>query len=349
MGKYRSGFTIVELAVVVIVIGILAAVAVLGYGTWRQDIAEQQIQSDLTNAASAMESARNFGKDYPLSLPTTFTASEGVTLTVTSSGLDFCIRGTSTSVAKTYSINKGKAVKEGACDDLSVYSMQRLTNATCPINRALAVDARDSHTYWVKKIGPSCWMMTNLAYAGGGDTTFEDVKTLQLGSGAFESSGTSSEPMYYIPPGANVTTFPDSPSTATNGIGQYGYLYNWCGAMGGQATSACSGTATTPTPVTTTSVCPAGWRLPLSAELSVINSVANGGSTTTSTGLRINWLAQYSGSGSPTFYDQGLWGHYWSASQSGTSTAYKMALSPTSVSSATSMPKYFANALRCMI
>ncbi len=75
-----KGFTIVELIIVISIIGILATITVVGYGSWRTNATATQLKSDLNGAASAMENARNFGNGYPLTIPTSFTPSSGVTL-----------------------------------------------------------------------------------------------------------------------------------------------------------------------------------------------------------------------------------------------------------------------------
>lgn len=75
-----DGFTIVELIVVILVIGILASVSIISYSGWQKSIVITQLKNDLGNAARAMEASRNFGISYPLSVPNTFSTSEGVTL-----------------------------------------------------------------------------------------------------------------------------------------------------------------------------------------------------------------------------------------------------------------------------
>lgn len=67
--------------------------------------------------------------------------------------------------------------------------MQKVTTATCPTSRTMAVDARDNHTYVTSKTqegaNARCWMLTNLAYAGGtsngGSNTYND--TIPTGDG----------------------------------------------------------------------------------------------------------------------------------------------------------------------
>lgn len=96
----KSGFTVVELCVVVAVIGLLVGVGIMGYGQWRRNIAQREVQSDLTNAGAAMENARNFGNGYPLALPSNFAASKGVTLTYKAGGTAsaYCLNASSVRV-----------------------------------------------------------------------------------------------------------------------------------------------------------------------------------------------------------------------------------------------------------
>lgn len=91
--KRNQGFTIVELMVVVVVIAILASVGFVGWGSWRQNAAKREVQSDLQIAAAAMKSAKNESSSngYPFELPSTFKSSSNVTV---------YYRGTYSSVSK---------------------------------------------------------------------------------------------------------------------------------------------------------------------------------------------------------------------------------------------------------
>jgi prepilin-type N-terminal cleavage/methylation domain-containing protein len=89
-----SGFTIVELAVVITVIGILAGVTLVGYGNWQERAAKDLVKSDLLQVAASMENAKNFGNGYPATIPSDFSSSPNVTVTLasTASG-SYCING----------------------------------------------------------------------------------------------------------------------------------------------------------------------------------------------------------------------------------------------------------------
>lgn len=97
MAAKNNGFTIVELITVIAVLAILISITVFMIGNWRQETAENEVKSDLTNLASAMENARNFGNGYPSSLPSSFRESENVDVSLESSSLTaYCAEGTST-------------------------------------------------------------------------------------------------------------------------------------------------------------------------------------------------------------------------------------------------------------
>lgn len=98
MAKIRvvNGFTLVELIIVIVVVGILAGMSVVSYGSWRVSIAQKEVQSDLQLAASAMENSKNFMTGYPTALPSTFRSSQNVSVTYHSgSSASYCLNGVS--------------------------------------------------------------------------------------------------------------------------------------------------------------------------------------------------------------------------------------------------------------
>ncbi len=233
--------------------------------------------------------------------------------------------------------------------------MQKVTTANCPTTRTMAVDARDNRTYWLQKLSDGkCWMLTNLAYAGGGIDAYNDTKTITL-----SSSGSSYvQPRYHIPTGANPTTNPVQPSTDTAGGGsgegrQYGYLYNWCAAMGAQTSTSACANATTPAPDAAVSICPSGWRLPTgtatTGDFTLLNNAVNGGLTNTDAGLRSEWLAQRSGYWySSGFVYQGSNAYYWSSTQYSAVNAYYLSYYSSAVNPSNNSNKTNGFAVRCV-
>lgn len=113
--KQLHGFTIVELLVVIVVIGILATIGVVSYGNWKTQSIATQLKSDLTGVVAAMESARTFGNVYPSTVPSTFIPSSGVVLSGggMSDGENFCI--TATKNSSSYRITNYSVPKPGVC------------------------------------------------------------------------------------------------------------------------------------------------------------------------------------------------------------------------------------------
>ncbi len=357
-GSVSVGFTIVELLIVIVVIAILAALSMVAYNSIQSRAVAAVLRSDVKNASTQLEVAKATNGVYPSpTLPTTIEKSDGTTLQYTSDGSSYCVTATSSrSTSLSFMIRSdGAASQPGTCPGhtdgggvVAASHMQTISTAECPAVRTMVVDGRDNRTYWVQKLADDrCWMLTNLAYAGGGANTYGDTKTLQ--DGTSDGTFTYTAPKYYMPAGANPTSNPTEPSAATTGTGQYGYLYNWCAAMGGQlGTGACTNTAT-PLPSTATSVCPANWRLPVSSEFGALTSVIGATSNTAgATVLRTTWLAQYGGSWANGFANQGSQGRFWSLSHDAANTAFNLYFHASNVNPAASTNKYYGFSVRCV-
>lgn len=360
---FQQGFTIVELLIVIVVIAILAAITIVSYNGISSRAKASSAQLSAKQGYTKVTSYAIQNSDaYPPDLTTAGLSNASGTLyeysvdntanphtfclTATVSGVSYNV--SSTSSVPSSGLCPGHTGGVGIADGATI---QTVTSANCPATRTRVVDGRDNNTYWVQKLADGkCWMLTNLAYAGGGTNTYSDTKTLVNGTGG---STTSTVAQYYIPANANVTTTPTAPSTSTDGGAtnpQYGYLYNWCGAMGGQSTAACSGSAVTPTPDTTTSVCPAGWRLATGngGEFAALNSAVNSNSTSSDAGLRSAWLGQWAGFWSTSFNNAGTYGYYWSSTLSSSSGAYGMITYSTGVGTAMVYNKSNGLSVRCV-
>uniref|UniRef100_A0A831XMC0 Type II secretion system protein GspH n=1 Tax=Geobacter metallireducens TaxID=28232 RepID=A0A831XMC0_GEOME len=63
--RNKKGFTLIELLIVVAIIGILAAIAIPQFSSYRAKSYDSAAQSDLRNLKTQMESAYADGNSYP--------------------------------------------------------------------------------------------------------------------------------------------------------------------------------------------------------------------------------------------------------------------------------------------
>ena len=91
MLKRREGFTLIELLIVIVIIGILAAIAIPKFGKTREKAYFKAMQSDLRNLSSQQEvyysqPANNYQYAPNRTLLVDFIASQGVSADVSVSG-----------------------------------------------------------------------------------------------------------------------------------------------------------------------------------------------------------------------------------------------------------------------
>ena len=84
MSRNRKGFTLIELLIVVVIIGILAAIAIPKFANTKQKAYVATVKTDLRNLVTAEEAYFADATTYTTSLATTqFQPSQGVTYSVT--------------------------------------------------------------------------------------------------------------------------------------------------------------------------------------------------------------------------------------------------------------------------
>ena len=91
MIKRRPGFTLIELLIVIVIIGILAAIAIPKFGKTREKAYFKAMQSDLRNLSSQQEvyysnPANNYNYAATIGALTDFAPSQGVTVAMAYSG-----------------------------------------------------------------------------------------------------------------------------------------------------------------------------------------------------------------------------------------------------------------------
>lgn len=117
MQKTKSGFTIVELLIVIVVIGILAAITIVAYNGVQDRAYTTTLKSDLSNASQQMELANATVGSYPTTLPSDVKASPNVILSLSQATTGYCINAelsTKPSIQWRYDSANG-GLQQGLC------------------------------------------------------------------------------------------------------------------------------------------------------------------------------------------------------------------------------------------
>ncbi len=117
----RRGFTIVELLIVIVIIGILATIVIVAYNGIQQRAHVAVLQSDVKNASTQLEIDNVQIGTYPATMAAAnsgagLKASPGTTYqyTYTSSGNSYCLTGTNSGVSY-FASNDNQTPQSGAC------------------------------------------------------------------------------------------------------------------------------------------------------------------------------------------------------------------------------------------
>ncbi len=120
----QKGFTIVELLIVIVVIGILAAITIVAYNGIQQRARNASIASDLRNVANQFEAIKAQDGSYPNAVPADFRPSAGNILQATATGGEsFCVNlyQDNGAVRKSWD-SRTPGVRDGLCSGIAVGS-----------------------------------------------------------------------------------------------------------------------------------------------------------------------------------------------------------------------------------
>jgi prepilin-type N-terminal cleavage/methylation domain-containing protein len=108
--RRTQGFTLIELLIVVVIIGILAAIAIPKFANTKEKAYLASMKSDLRNLVTAQESYFSDYATYSTNLGTYFAASSGVTIAVgAATGSGWNATATHNATTKTCGIYYGNA------------------------------------------------------------------------------------------------------------------------------------------------------------------------------------------------------------------------------------------------
>ena len=111
----RKGFTLIELLIVVVIIGILAAIAIPKFANTKEKAYVAAMKSDLRNLVTAEESYFADNTTYTTALTSAqYNASQGVTVTIgTATGTGWAASAAHNGTTKTCTIALGGAAGTG--------------------------------------------------------------------------------------------------------------------------------------------------------------------------------------------------------------------------------------------
>lgn len=115
MRKNSSGFTIVELLIVIVVIAILATISIVAYNGIQNRARESLLKSALSNAGKWMQTENAKNGTYPTSL-SSFQGQSGVALSLSTVAGGFCINGETLNGSPLSFRNESTSgIQEGLC------------------------------------------------------------------------------------------------------------------------------------------------------------------------------------------------------------------------------------------
>lgn len=325
--RIRPGFTIVELLIAIVIIGILAAITIVAYNGITTKAREAQVISDLKSSSILIEidnatngsypssqSAVNNGQGLPEGVTYTYNDPDGYCITSSYIRNGATINYYLNNITQTPALGSCpitattmQALTTAMCNSLPIYTGTNGSEALVTLTDPRGADPSEHRTYTVGKLADNnCWMLDNLKL---GSTTTSLILTPadsdvasnftlpQVINGTGAASDTSDNPgNNYDTPYAYYSTNDNPGNPQTN----YGYYYNFSAATAGETrTSLPAGTGDA-----AHSICPSGWHLPTGrsgGEFFVLDTTAGtggfGGTGANQSGLtgKNPWLLQDAG------------------------------------------------------
>lgn len=165
--QHQSGFTIVELLIVIVVIGILAAITIVAYNGVTRTAAQATLQSDLRNAQGQIGVEKETTGSFP-SDATGVKASPGTTYEYDATATTYCITASSEAAQTSFFFDSAAGViEEGTCPGHS-----GLGGPTVP---SVVVASGGNHTCALTDGRVYCWGQGNVGQLGNNTTSDSSV------------------------------------------------------------------------------------------------------------------------------------------------------------------------------
>ena len=146
--RTQTGFTIVELLIVIVVIGILAAITIVAFNGVQQSAAVASLQSDLRNAQSQIRIEKEVEGSYPVD-DSELAASAGTNYEYDYDTDSFCITASSDAAGTSFFFDSTtNVIEEGTCPGHSGIAAGPLVSI---------VSAGTNHTCTLYDSTPYCW------------------------------------------------------------------------------------------------------------------------------------------------------------------------------------------------
>ena len=195
-------------------------------------------------------------------------------------------------------------------------------------------DAYKNVAYTTATINDLCWMTRNLDLPGGTTLTSDDTNlTTSFTLPASSTSGFDNYSTAYVY-NSDSTNFNDTSCGDDDPCYSY---YSYTAATAG--TNPSSGAASS-------DICPKGWRLPTSAELTTLKNTYTTGATLTASPFLGVYTGNYNDS---SFYNGGSDGYYWSSTANDSSNAYYLYFNSSSADVRSYGYKHSGHSIRCVM
>ena len=118
LSSKRTGFTIVELLIVIVVIAILAAIVIVAYNGVARSAARSVLRSDAEQAVKLLQNYRTTNSNFPTttaSITGGLPNSVNTTYEYTATSTTFCLTVSSSRAEQSYYVTESNEIKEGTC------------------------------------------------------------------------------------------------------------------------------------------------------------------------------------------------------------------------------------------